>query len=412
MSKLLRCLFIVGLLFIGTAPINAVTFEWSVIDDPGNLPNFDFGVPVGGLPYLYRIAKHEVTNGQYAEFLNAVDDSGENLDALYNVKMGTDAIGGIEFVSGARDGAKYVTKPNMADKPVNYVSYFDAMRFVNWIENDQPNNGGGTEFGVYVIDDGTGEARVPTSFYFLPNENEWYKAGYFDPRSEAEGGPAGDDNYWLYPTLSDDPPTLATANEMGDVSNPGPNVANLDRGADWNGLNGNVTTIGSAGSASYYGIHNMAGNVAEWGEQIDGSKRGVRGGSYDNFDADGSMSDFLFPETELPNLGFRIGSLFFETCGDFDRDTDIDTADRSTLVQNWTGALQGGGEKTFFDGDCNEDGDVDADDLTGLVQNWTGAAQDALSSTPSTSVVPEPTSSLLLLCGVMTLMLRRRVKLC
>ena len=37
--------------------------------------------------------------------------------------------------------------------PVRYVSFFDTMRFVNWLENGQT-RGAGTESGVYTIADG------------------------------------------------------------------------------------------------------------------------------------------------------------------------------------------------------------------------------------------------------------------
>ena len=39
-----------------------VTFDWVTVGDPG----------FGGVDYSYRISKHEVTNTQYTEFLNAV----------------------------------------------------------------------------------------------------------------------------------------------------------------------------------------------------------------------------------------------------------------------------------------------------------------------------------------------------
>ena len=61
---------------------------------------------------------------------------------------------------------------------------------------------------------------------------------------------------------------MAAANANGDISNPGTNVANYNRGADWNGLDGNLTTVGSAGplSQTFYGTWDQAGNVFEWSE--------------------------------------------------------------------------------------------------------------------------------------------------
>ena len=62
--------------------------------------------------------------------------------------------------------------------------------------------------------------------------------------------------------------------------------------------------------------------------------------------------------------------------GDFDRDGDVDAADRTTLVRFWTGALEPReGDRTFEQGDADGDGNVDSADLTILTQNWTGAKE-------------------------------------
>ena len=157
-----------------------------------------------------------------------MDAAGSNPNAVYSSSMTSDPRGGIDFNAGGASGSKYSSKTNMGNKPVNYVSFFDSMRFVNWLENGQPTDGSGTESGVYTIGSGLDETRAASATFFIPSEDEWYKAAYYDPRMEAAGGPPGDDNYWLYPTSSDAAPTIATANATGDISNPGTNVANYD----------------------------------------------------------------------------------------------------------------------------------------------------------------------------------------
>jgi sulfatase modifying factor 1 len=57
----------------------------------------------------------------------------------------------------------YATKPDMADKPVVFVSYFDAMRFTNWMHNGQ--GSGGTETGAYTVGSGLYELRSPGATY-------------------------------------------------------------------------------------------------------------------------------------------------------------------------------------------------------------------------------------------------------
>ena len=79
-------------------------------------------------------------------------------------------------------------------------------------------------------------------------------------------------------------PVAATANAMGDIDTPAAHTANYLSSADWNGLDGNVTSVGSAGvlSESFYGTSDQSGNVSEWTEGLFSEEfplRMVRGGS-------------------------------------------------------------------------------------------------------------------------------------
>ena len=58
---------------------------------------------------------------------------------------------------------------------------------------------------------------------------------------------------------------ITRRHEFGDVSNPGPDVIVHSMNSDWNGTTvGNVVTVGSAGSQSYYGAKDMSGSLFEW----------------------------------------------------------------------------------------------------------------------------------------------------
>jgi formylglycine-generating enzyme required for sulfatase activity len=292
--------------------VPAVTIDVVTVGDPGNANDNSTGNLYGGVSYAYQIGQYEVTNAQYAEFLNA--KAASDPLALYNANMGSDARGGITQ-SGSSGNFTYATRTDMGNKPVNFVSWYDAIRFANWMNNGQ--GAADTENGAYTIEGGTptpsnGDSitRNVGATWFLTSENEWYKGAYYEPG-------ASSNDYWLYPTASDADPTVATANATGDISNPGPNVANYFSGADWNSQNGNVTTVGSAGasSASFYGTSDQGGNVFEWNEAlISGSLRGLRGGAFNSgalgaFELQSSLRGDDDPTFEFFTIGFRVATV-------------------------------------------------------------------------------------------------------
>src|SRR6476620_6143949 len=171
------------------APASAapITIDTVFVGNAGNANNTPPALPVGAVDHEYWIAKYEVTVGQYAEFLNAKAKSDPL--GLYNTNMGSDVFGGITR-SGVSGGFTYAAKTDMGNKPVNYVSWYDAIRFANWLHNGQGN--GDTETGAYTILGGTpipsNGLSITRNFgakWFLPSVDEWYKAAYYDPASSS-----------------------------------------------------------------------------------------------------------------------------------------------------------------------------------------------------------------------------------
>ena len=306
----MKKLLIIALVLVLSAGLGAstglsATIEMVTVGDPGNTADTLTGY--GAVAYTYRIGKYEVTNDQYAEFLNTVDPTGANALGLYNGKMSYDPQAQITLTPGNPNGSKYVVATNLGNKPPNWVSFWDAARFCNWLHNGQ--GLGDTEHGAYEgIGNAATCARQSGAKFFVPNENEWYKGAYYEPGATTSDGNA----YWLYPTRSDIAPTLATADSVGNINNPGTNVANYLSGAVWNG-GPNVTTVGSAGpaSASYYGTFDQGGNLYELME-LDNSTLKVqwRGSAY-SWGADRMISSYRYPynpQFEARAQGFRVAA--------------------------------------------------------------------------------------------------------
>ena len=132
--------------FTGTAwePLGAsagqplLSVEMVEVGNPNNADDTamnNLGGNSGAVGYTYSIGKYEVSNAEYTIFLNAVDPNGVNAVDLYDLRMGSDLRAGITFSATNPDGSKYAVKPNFEDKPVIYVSFYDALRFCNWLHN-------------------------------------------------------------------------------------------------------------------------------------------------------------------------------------------------------------------------------------------------------------------------------------
>jgi formylglycine-generating enzyme required for sulfatase activity len=302
----------------------AVTIETVPVGHPGNPADTQPNGSFGAVPYNYRIGKYEVTNAQYLEFLNAVDPLGTNNLGLYDTVMNTADSGGIRYVPlGPPPGARFQLKPGRENNPVIAVSWYDAVRFVNWLHNGQ--GAAGTETGAYTIEGGGGVpangpsiVRNPGARWFLPTEDEWYKAAYH------KGDGAGA-NYWKQPTRSDarpysDQPPGSDAPDPSNAANY-PNddlVANgYNDGLAVTGENFQVgvnylTDVGAYIHApGPYGTFDQAGNVLEWTETPDASNRAARGGGWAGGinTTESAYRIPLLPTHVTHQLGFRVATV-------------------------------------------------------------------------------------------------------
>jgi sulfatase modifying factor 1 len=260
----------------------SITIPTVAIGNPGNAADPITGF--GSVAYSYNIGTTEVTNAQYAAFLNAV--AATDTYALYNTDM-AGSFGGITR-SGSAGSYTYSTVSGRANNPVNFVSFWDATRFANWLHNGQ--GSGDTETGAYTLTSsgisGNTVTRNAGWQWAVTSENEWYKAAYHQPASA--GGDS--DNYWLYSTSSN---TITTAQ------------------ANYDALIGNTTPVGSY-AANYYGTFDMGGNVWEWNDGIlFDITRIIRGGSFNNNGNDlrsVTRSNGL-PSLEVSLVGFRVSQV-------------------------------------------------------------------------------------------------------
>ena len=274
---------------------SAVTMAWTPIGNPGNACDPQVQGCFGAVGHYYSIGTYEVTNAQYAEFLNA--KAASDPLALYNNSMGS-GTGGITR-TGVSGSFSYSAIAGRGDMPVTLVSFYDALRFANWMNNGQGT--GDTETGAYTLIGGSPEptngntvTRNVEATIFLSSEDEWYKAAYYD---------AGSASYFDYPTGTNTQTVCA------------PPTATSNR-ANCNAIAlGDLTIVGGyPGSPSPYGTFDQGGNVQEWNEAIINDftiLRGVRGGRYASSagSLNGSARSFGIPTQESDGSGFRLAMI-------------------------------------------------------------------------------------------------------
>ena len=248
--------------------------DWVTV---GNANNAADTTGYGAVDHSYQIGKYEVTNTQYGAFLNAKGQS--NTNGIYNSSMSSSGI----TRNGSSGSFSYSVTSGYENKPVVYVSWFDAARFSNWLSNGQGT--GDMETGAYTLNNATSgiiTANVGATIY-IPSEDEWYKAAYYNPANAS---------YSVFPNGKN---TITTAD------------------ANYNNSVGSTTNVGTySGDPSSYGTFDQGGNVGEWNDGIIyDTQRVRRAGRFDNVES--SLAAYTHgggsPTSETNSLGFRVASI-------------------------------------------------------------------------------------------------------
>lgn len=246
-SALACCGLCAGQLRADTFGNGADTFEieFVPIGAPGNA-SYSVANPAGAVDYRYRMAKYEISE-------QMIDKA--------------NALGGLGISHDGRG-------PN---KPATSVTWYDAARFVNWLNLDagypaaykfdalgdfqlwDPNDPGYNPNNLYR----NREAR-----YVLPSLDEWHKAAYYD----------GDAGVWYdYPTGSNSVPD--GIDFVGDQ--------NFEAVFFQGGSNPQPNVVTDVGLLSPFGTAGQGGNVFEWDETAfdrvnddAGDQRAILGGSW------------------------------------------------------------------------------------------------------------------------------------
>jgi len=266
---------------------NAFTMDFVTIGNPGNVadttgsPN-----PVGSVAYTYNLGKYEVSRDQI--------DKANSAGSL-----------GITMSDMFRYGG------NGVNRPATGISWYEAARFVNWLNTSTGNtaaykfDGSGT-FQLWSEGDAGYNAnnmfRNSLAKYVIASRDEWYKGAY----GKADG------SWSNFPNGSDIAPTAV-------VSGTAANTAVYDGQNATIGFSG-PADINSAGGLSAYGTMGQGGNVWEWNEtafdesnEIASETRVLSGGMWSANGNDLNASVFYYgsPSDEESGYGtgFRIASV-------------------------------------------------------------------------------------------------------
>lgn len=246
---------------------NSFSIDFISIGNPANSADT---TGFGRVNYSYKISKFEITVSQYIKFLNSKAKS-------HNSLIWDDTCGALGFIerNGVNGSYNYSIRWNGGNMPITSVSWFDAARYCNWLHN------GATELssmetGAYNLNGSTNTVVTKSqgAKYWIPSEDEWYKAAYYDPDYDKMWG--GGDGYYEFATRSHSITTNSVTYKRGGDSFYTLNIPYTG-----------TTYVGTyTNYPSYYGTFDQSGNVGEWTDSITNTSSSTlkyeRGGWWSN----------------------------------------------------------------------------------------------------------------------------------
>lgn len=250
---------------VETLPFTATetTMDFRMVDSPGNRAdrNHHEQGSFGAVERVFAIAQHQVSAKEYVAFLKAIGAGGSANERKQRSS---------EWAS--QPGAyNHLTPWQYPGAPITQVTFTDAIRYCNWLHNGKrkgPQGPETTEDGAYTIVDGVVGPRNPGAKYFLPTEDEWYKAAYSASRTGSGGR-------YVHFKGGNDTPVIKRPDQE---------------------------------AVSVWGMAGYADAIWEWTETpVGGLHRAIRSGAWflgNNRQSAGRF--YCNPELSYPSIGFRV----------------------------------------------------------------------------------------------------------
>lgn len=212
-------------------------FTWATITHPGN-PAFpgdpnpppdspqDFVIGRGSVGYEYRIATNELSIANWTEFVNTFAVQGSFPIELFGQAAFTRSVPSNIHTDPnyGGPGRRYTYEAWRANNPLfGGITWRNAALYCNWLHNGKSSDPNSLWSGAYDTStwDSDGPpytdalTHQPGAQFWMPTQDEWMKAAYWDPEREAMDG------WWRYLNGSDSPPVPGLPGEPGATTSAG-----------------------------------------------------------------------------------------------------------------------------------------------------------------------------------------------